>query len=103
MPWHRQINLRNSNPRERFTNARHNSKVERELRDVYGNSQTFYYNAVDDEISWNDLIEESNLPVKLQELLKFVESKVKINFVRKKKTDVAYETNENPVIPKRES
>lgn len=98
MPWHREINLRNSNPRERFTATKHNSTVERELRKVYGGlSETSYYNAIDDEISWTDFIEESNLPTKLQELLKFVESKVKINFARKKKTDVAYETNENPV------
>jgi hypothetical protein len=97
MPWHREINLRNSKPRERFTAVKHNSRVERELRNVYGNSQTSYYNATDDEISWNDLIEESDLPVKLQELLKFVESKVKINFARKKKTDIAYESNENPI------
>lgn len=98
MPWHREINLRLGKPRERFTAAKHNSKVERELRKVYGDlSETSYYNAIDDEISWTDFIEESNLPTKLQELLKFVESKVKINFARKKKTDVAYETNENPV------
>jgi len=97
MPWHREINLRNSKPRERFTAVKHNSRVERELRNVYGNNQTSYYNATDDEISWNDLIEESDLPVKLQELLKFVESKVKINFARKKKTDIAYESNENPI------
>ena len=98
MPWHREINLRLGRPRERFTAAKHNSTVERELRKVYGGlSETSYYNAIDDEISWTDFIEESNLPTKLQELLKFVESKVKINFARKKKTDVAYETNENPV------
>jgi len=97
LPWHREINLRLGRPRERFTAARHNSSVERELRRVYGGSQTSYYNATDDQISWNDLIEESDLPVKLQELLKFVESKVKINFARKKKTDIAYESNENPI------
>lgn len=98
MPWHREINLRLGRPRERFTAAKHNSTVERELRKVYGGlSETSYYNAIDDKISWTDFIEESNLPTKLQELLKFVESKVKINFARKKKTDVAYETNENPV------
>lgn len=97
LPWHREINLRISRPRERFTAARHNSSVESELRGAYGANQTSYYNAIDDEISWRDFIEESNLPTKLQELLKFVETKVKINFARKKKTDIAYETNENPV------
>ena len=100
LPWHRQIRLDYSGnyPVERFHDREHNSKVERELRMIHGSrNNTSYYNAIDDEISWDEFIDESGLPNKLQELLKYVESKVTINFARKKKTDVAYETNQNPV------
>ena len=94
LPWHREISLINGE--KRYSDRQHNKKVEAYFKSIYNDITTTYYNAVDDEISWDEFIDESELPKDLVKLLMFVEKKIKINFARKKKTDVAYEVNENP-------
>lgn len=100
LPWHREIELsrRGSEARERFpkNGKDHNKYVENVYKRNF-DTKTTYWDVHDNPISWDRFIEMSKLPTNLQELLKAVEQKVKINFARKKKTDVAYEINQNPV------
>jgi hypothetical protein len=46
---------------------------------------------------WDKFITESSLPKNLQELLKFVEKRVKVNFQKKERGQKAYEINPNPI------
>jgi hypothetical protein len=62
-----------------------------------GDDETNYYNAEDDNISWFDFIKQSNLPEKIQQLLKFLEKKFTVSMARKKKTDIPYEVNYEPI------
>ena len=104
LPWHKEIKLnkyrRHSlydgelEPEERYTRLPRGQK----LSDLYkGDNETNYYNAEDDNISWFDFIKQSNLPEKIQQLLKFLEKKFTVSMVRKKKTDIPYEVNYEPI------
>lgn len=101
LPWHREIDLRKSGTdvKKRFPDSRHNKSVEQSYKDSLqvDNTETTYWNAQDDEIGWDGFIEESNLPQNLQELLKIIEKRIIITFTRKKKDDIAYEINPEPV------
>ena len=95
LPWHKEIMLHryNDEPQER-------PRVPRgqKLADLYkGGNETNYYDAEDEEISWDEFISESNLPEKLQQLLKFLERRFKVSMTRKKRTDIPYEVNQEPI------
>jgi hypothetical protein len=96
LPWHKEVKLFYGyvdKPAERFPRNPRGG-----LSALYkGGSKTTYWNAEDDEINWDEFIKESNLPEKLQQLLRFVEKKVVVSIAKKKKGDIPYEKNENPV------
>ena len=96
LPWHKEIMLhryRGDEPQERPRLSRN-----QKLSDLYrGGDETNYYDAEDDNISWGEFIGGSNLPEKLQQLLKFLEKRFKVSMARKKKTDIPYELNPEPI------
>jgi hypothetical protein len=103
VPWHKEVkNLgrRYVNPEnvgEKFgTIAAQKTETGRRYAQA-GEYQTTYWNPEDYEIGWGAFIKESSLPKNLQELLKFVEKRVKVNFQKKEKNQKAYETNPNPI------
>ena len=99
IPWHQEIGI------HRFDGTiltRHKSydEAKRDLKRQYNSirSTTTYWNSADRNINWDTFLSESNLPKNLQDLLKAVESKIKLKFARKKKTDtIPYELNPNPI------
>jgi len=97
LPWHKEIKLSRymyDQPEERYTRLPKGVK----LSDLYkGQDETNYYNAEDDNIGWSEFIKQSNLPEKIQQLLKFLEKKFIVSVVRKKKTDIPYEVNQEPI------
>ena len=98
LPWHKEIDIsrRDNLPREKYKRD-HNKNVERRFKNRLGDSITTYWDAADNNIGWESFITQSDLPKNLQHLLKAVEKKIIINFERKKKTDIAYEVNPEPI------
>lgn len=103
LPWHREVDLSGSRTgnapvKKVFPESGHNKNVERMYKNVLENKyETTYWDAEDNSIGWDRFVEQSGLPKNLQQLLRAIEKKIIINFTRKKKGDVAYETNLNPV------
>jgi hypothetical protein len=99
LPWHKEIEIgrRDNRVINRFPQNRHNKTVERLYRNKLGNVETTYWNAEDHRIDWNNFIESSGLPERLQQLLKAVEKRIIINFQRKKRGEIAHEVNPTPV------
>lgn len=100
LPWHKEVKLSRFPspylaPEERYRRLGAGQK----LGDLYKSrdGETSYYNAEDDNISRSEFIQSSNLPEKLQQLLKFLEKRFKVSMARKKKTDIPYEINQEPV------
>ena len=99
LPWHKEIDLntKRANIINRFPQNRHNKTVERIYRNKFSDTETTYWDAEDNRISWERFIGQSGLPEKLQDLLKAIERKVVINFQRKKRGEIAHEVNPNPI------
>jgi hypothetical protein len=101
LPWHKEVRLSRFpspylEPQERYRRLGTGQK----LGDLYksrGGGETNYYDAEDDNISRSEFIQSSNLPEKLQQLLNFLEKRFKVSMARKKKTDIPYEINQEPV------
>jgi len=105
LPWHKEIDTRVNptetdnglKPRERFRGAAQQKRAIQNIKRQYESTKTTYWEADDDEIDWNEFIEQSQLPEKLQGLLKAIQRKVEISVARKKKGEIPYEVNPNPV------
>lgn len=101
VPWHKEVeNLgayKIDNVKERAKTITAQKYITGKRYAQSGQYQTTYWDAKDDEIDWNEFVDDSGLPKNLQELLKFVEKRVKVNFQKKEKGQTAYETNPNPI------
>jgi hypothetical protein len=101
LPWHKEVKLGGGlyggdEPIERY--RRLPSRIK--LTDLYKKQRdniTTYWNAEDNEINWSKFISESDLPEKLQQLLGFLEKRFKVQMARKKRTDIPYEINQEPI------
>lgn len=109
LPWHKEVKLHKGLTTDPFSsrdysNVDYGEPEERRLRRgkslayLYkDDSDTTYWNAEDDNIGWDEFIKESKLPEKLQQLLRFLEKRFKVTVAKKKRGEIAYETNLNPV------
>jgi len=100
LPWSQEVRLNmplgsDDEPRMRFNKQ----PTKKDIENLYIKTdlETDYYNAEDDNIGYEEFIQDSGLPEKLQQLLNFLNEKFKISVARKKRTDIAYEYNPNPV------
>lgn len=108
IPWHKEIEIAGSPysvegggyaARERFRGSKTREKAGlRQIQNQYtDNNRTTYWDAADNQINYNQFIKESELPEKLQSLLKAVEKRVIFISNRKKRGEVAYEINTSPI------
>ena len=105
LPWHKEIETSRTPseldtgfaPRERFRSPTQAKRSLQSLKRKYESTKTTYWQANDEEISWEEFIGQSQLPEKLQGLLKAIQRKVELSVARKKKGEVPYEVNLNPI------
>lgn len=105
LPWHKQIDTSRSPtqtdsgliPRERFRGGAQQQRALQNIKRSYESTNTTYWQSDDDEINWKVFIEQSQLPEKLQGLLRAIQRKVEFSVTRKKRGEIPYEVNPNPV------
>lgn len=103
VPWHKEVEdlgrsyFNPENVKERFRTIIQQKTAIGKRYAQEGGYETTYWDAKDNNIEWDGFIKESNLPNNLQELLKFVEKRVKVNFQKKERGQKAYEINPNPI------
>jgi hypothetical protein len=105
LPWHKEIETSRNpiptdsglKPRERFRGTAQQQRAIRNIKRGYESTNTTYWQSDDDEINWEEFIEQSQLPEKLQGLLRAIQRKVEFSVARKKRGEIPYEVNPNPV------